>query len=134
MRRRSAFALGLSIVRENDDPVLVPLRVIPATTFLQRLVGLLGRKSWSDRKCLWLSPCSSIHTFGMRFTIDVVFVDKGMRVLGFSDAVPPNRIRVAPKGTASVLELSEGNRRRTGINLDDLLNFDLMDSQPNKQE
>lgn len=124
MKPRLDISNGLSIVRGKEVSGSTSLRVIPATTFLQRLVGLLGRKDLSDHQCLWLSPCSSIHTFGMRFSIDVIFLDKNKRVLGFSDSVKPNRIRVSPKGTASVLELSEGNRSRTGIDLDDLLNFD----------
>lgn len=114
----------LVVTNAEGGSLITTVVVTPATTFLRRLVGLLGRGYLPDDECLWLHPCASIHTFGMRFTIDVVFLNKDMRVIGVSDHVHPNKIRLAPKGTTSVLELSEGNRSRTGINLDDLLNFD----------
>ncbi len=103
-----------------ETKVLVKL----ATTFLQRLIGLLSARQLSDYQGLIIAPCSSIHTFGMRFTIDVVFLDKSNRVIGYADSVRPNRIRMAPKGGEKVLEIAEGNRSRTGINLDDYLIFD----------
>lgn len=114
----------LVITKADGGSLTTHIVVVPATTFLRRLVGLLGRGFLPDDECLWLQPCTSIHTFGMRFGIDVVFLDQNRRVKGFSDGVKPNRIRFAPRGTVSVLELSEGNRSRTGINLDDQLNFD----------
>ena len=103
---------------------VLPQKIYIASTFWGRLVGLLGRRSLSDAEGLLLIPCGDIHTFGMRFTIDVIFLDKSGKVIGFSDGVSPNRIRVSPGGTHSVLELSDGNRKRTGINLDDRLIFD----------
>lgn len=122
---RAKLSTGrLVITKAEGDSLVTNVVVTSATTFLRRLLGLLGRGYLPDHECLWLQPCASIHTFGMRFTIDVVFLNKDMRVVGFSDHVHPNKIRLAPKGTTSVLELSEGNRSRTGINLDDLLNFD----------
>lgn len=100
------------------------LDVVIASTFWSRLVGLLGRSVLADHEGLLLEPCTDIHTLGMRFPIDVVFVDNQMKVLGFSDAVPPNKLRFSPRGTYAVLEVAVGNRKRTGINLDDYLIFD----------
>ena len=124
MTKSDSTQRRLAIVKNNGNTQGTSIGIVFATTFLRRLIGLLGRRVMSNEEGLWLYPCASIHTFGMRFVIDVVFLDKNQRVVGFADAVPPNRIRVAPKGTVGVLELSEGNLRRTGINLDDLLNFD----------
>lgn len=95
-----------------------------ADTFWRRLVGLLNRSSLDTRQGLLLSPCGSIHTFAMRFSIDVVFLDGEGRVLGYADNVSPNRVRFAPKGTRKVLEVAHGNRSRTGIHLEDYLIFD----------
>ena len=104
------------------DATSVNIRV--ADTFFSRLVGLLSRKSLTNTEGLLLKPCASIHTIGMRFSIDVVFLDRENKVLGFADSVQANRFRFAPRRTASVLEIAEGNRIRTGINLDDYLIFD----------
>lgn len=100
------------------------LKVLVADGFFGRLIGLLSRKSLPDTEGLLLVPCASIHTFGMRFSIDVIFLDRENKVLGHADEVIPNRIRNAPRGTHKVLELAQGNRIRTGINLDDYLIFD----------
>ena len=99
-------------------------RVRVADTFLTRLVGLLSRSSIDLDEGLLIVPCASIHTFFMRFSIDLVFLDKDNKVLGTCSNVRPNRVRVAPKRTHSVLEIAEGNVKKTGIHLDDLLIFD----------
>ena len=100
------------------------LKVTLADNFWRRLIGLLLHRSLPNDEALLLVPCASIHTFGMRIAIDVIFLDKQNKVLGFSDHVVPYRIRSAPKGTVKVLEIAQGNRMRTGINLDDYLVFD----------
>lgn len=113
------------IIRDKSgDSLATELNIVIASTFWSRLVGLLGRSALADHEGLLLKPCTDIHTFGMKFPIDVVFVDNRMKVLGFSDAVPPNKLRFSPRGTYAVLEVADGNRKRTGINLDDYLIFD----------
>jgi hypothetical protein len=100
------------------------VKVAVADTFLSRFIGLLGRSGLGVEEALLIKPCASIHTFFMRFPIDLVFLDKQNRVLRICTAVGPNRVRLGPRGTVSVLEVAEGNVRRTGIHLDDVLLFD----------
>lgn len=95
-----------------------------ADTFYTRLVGLLNRSMLNESEGLLIKPCSSIHTVGMRFAIDLVFLDSKNKVLGLCSHVAPYKFKVAPKGTVSVLEVSQGNVKRTGIHLDDILLFD----------
>lgn len=102
----------------------ISMRVELANTFWSRLVGLLNRSWLDDNQGILLIPCTSIHTFGMRFAIDVIFLGRDGRVLGFADGVKSNRIRMAPRGTVMVMEVADGNRSRTGIHLDDCLIFD----------
>ena len=122
MAERSDYQL--SIQHPEGGVVGTDLRVVFADTFFSRLVGLLSRRALSYQEGLLLYPCASIHTIGMRFPIDVLFLDKKNKVLGVADGVFPNRLRFAPKGTDKVLEIAHGNRTRTGINLDDYLIFD----------
>src|SRR3990167_404100 len=122
MASRRSLQLGIRSDIGLNRPT--SLRVMLADNFWSRLVGLLLHRSLPNDKALLLVPCASIHTFGMRITIDVIFLDKQNKVLGFSDHVTPNRIRSAPRGTVKVLEIAQGNRMRTGINLDDYLVFD----------
>ncbi|MFT3804527.1 MAG: DUF192 domain-containing protein [Burkholderiaceae bacterium] len=62
-----------------------------ARRFDQRLIGLLGRKRLPDDQALWIEPCSGVHTFGMRFAIDVVFLDRHDRIVRIVTGLPPRR-------------------------------------------
>ena len=91
------------------------LNVYTANTFCQRLRGLLGRPQLGDDEALHIQPCSDVHSFGMSYPIDVVFLgDKG-NVLDIK-TLKPNRIALC-KGAKSVVELREGAARQHGIEL-----------------
>lgn len=79
-----------------------------ACSFQSRCMGLLSRSAMLKSEGLLLIPGGSIHTLGMRFPIDVVFLNRQMRILGLAEHVRPWRVRVAPKGTRRVLELAAG--------------------------
>jgi uncharacterized membrane protein (UPF0127 family) len=72
-----------------------------------RKKGLLGRDSLPEGTALIIAPCQAIHTFSMRFAIDVAFVAKDGRVLKVRQAVPRRRIAVALRAFA-VIELAAG--------------------------
>jgi uncharacterized protein len=74
----------------------------------KRLFGLMGRKHLPQGHGLFLRPCSSIHTFFMRFPIDVVFIDRDNRVVKLCPAVKPWRFVLGGKGAHAVLELPAG--------------------------
>jgi uncharacterized protein len=84
------------------------LNLAVAHTLLTRLKGLLGRSAFPAGQGLWIRPCNSIHTFGMKFPIDVVFLDKGNRVVGVAKALRPNRISRIYRSANSVIELPAG--------------------------
>lgn len=83
-------------------------RVRLANTVLSRSIGLLVRRQLAADEGLLLAPGGSIHTFGMRFAIDVIFLDAELRVRALSRRVRPWRISLAPPQTAFVLELPAG--------------------------
>lgn len=67
-------------------------KMVFASRFSSRLKGLLGTNcSWGESGILVLAPCKSIHTFGMRYCIDVAFVDKTGVVLRSERNIPPCR-------------------------------------------
>lgn len=96
-------------------------RVYMAHSFQSRCLGLLSRSAIPKEEGLLLVPGGTIHTLGMRFPIDVVFLNRQMRILGLAEHVRPWRIRVAPRGTRRVLELAAGqisaHRLKEGIYL-----------------
>ncbi len=86
-------------------------RIRRAATFATRLRGLLGRDALDEGEGLLIEPCSGIHTFFMRFSIDVLFLDDDGRVVQALDAVAPWRAsRIYPKAR-KVLELPAGTSR-----------------------
>ena len=85
------------------------LQVTVARSFWARLRGLLGRKSLTVGEALLLSPCHGIHTWGMRFAIDVVFLSVSGEVLASHARVAPWQFRRGPKGTFMTLELAAGS-------------------------
>ncbi len=90
-------------------------RVHMACSFRSRCTGLLRRRSMPEDEGLLLMPGSSVHTLGMRFNIDVVFLSRQMRVLALAENVTPWRIVIAPKGTARVLEFAAGKIAATQL-------------------
>jgi len=82
--------------------------VLAATRFVQRLRGLIGRRPLEKGAGLLLDPGGSVHTFGMRFPIDVVFLDRYRNILDTRGSIAPNRICLAPRRTSSTLELPAG--------------------------
>ena len=72
---------------------------------------------------LWISPCESVHSFGMKFTIDVVYLDKKKRVKKVRKAMVPRRIS-ACLTAHSVLELPEGTIEATRTEPGDQLEFE----------
>ena len=90
------------------------LAVRIATRFLARARGLLAGPPLEPDEALLIAPCSSIHTFGMRYPIDVVFLDRNARVTRVCPQVPAGRIRFG-WGAAAVLELRAGQAARLGL-------------------
>jgi uncharacterized membrane protein (UPF0127 family) len=78
-----------------------------ANTVLKRMVGLLNRGQFDKGEGLLLDRCYGIHTFGMRFPIDVLFLDKDLHVIRAVKALPPYRTCVVKK-SVYVLEVPVG--------------------------
>lgn len=78
-----------------------------ATSLGARLRGLLGTRALSPGSSLLIAPCAAIHTFGMRFSIDVVFLDRRGRIIRIDTAVAPWRMRWCWRANA-VIEMSAG--------------------------
>lgn len=94
-----------------------------ADRLLARVKGLLGTKQLPRGEALILDPCNSIHTFFMRYAIDVVFLDRSRRVVALLDSVPPFRLSPVFWKARLCIELSAGACREVGIKVGDLLAF-----------
>lgn len=87
-----------------------------------RRKGLLGRSGLSAGEGLWIVPCESVHTFGMKFPIDLVYLDRKKKVKKVRSAVPPWRMS-ACLSAHSVLELASGTVSTTKTRPGDTLEF-----------
>ena len=94
-----------------------------ANSFWKRLRGLLGRRALENGEGLWIVPCRGVHTHGMTFDIDVLFLDANLRVLACEEHFKPGRISGLRWGAKSVLELSAGSVRRSGTCIGDKIEF-----------
>jgi uncharacterized membrane protein (UPF0127 family) len=89
------------------DGRLLLSRVMLAENVLERMRGLLGRPPLADDQGLLISPCSSVHTFGMGYPIDLVFLDRAWQIRRIVAALRPLRMAWAP-GAHMTLELAPG--------------------------
>jgi uncharacterized membrane protein (UPF0127 family) len=88
----------------------------------KRSKGLLGRKLLAPGEGMWIVPCESIHTFAMKFPIDLVYLDRNHRIKKVKNAVPPWRLS-ACLSAHSILELPAGAIRNTQTQAGDQLEF-----------
>jgi uncharacterized membrane protein (UPF0127 family) len=93
-----------------------------ADTAAKRNRGLLGRESLSPGEGLWILPCESVHTFWMRFSIDLVYLDGKTCIRKLVSEVRPWRLSGC-FWARSVLELPSGTIRETQTQLGDTLEF-----------
>lgn len=99
----------------------VAARVRLANTALARLRGLIGRRQLEPDEGLWLRPSSGVHTLWMRFAIDVIFLDRELRVVKLVENLRPFRLTLPNLAATSVLELSAHAIRRAGLQVGDRL-------------
>jgi uncharacterized membrane protein (UPF0127 family) len=98
----------------------VALEVDVAATRAARRRGLLGRESLGANEGLLLSPCKAVHTVGMRFPIDVIFIDRDGRAVRIVRSLSPWRIAMSARAKA-VIELAAGQAAAGDIQVGDLL-------------
>ncbi len=79
-----------------------------ADNFYTRLVGLLRDKTLEHGDGLWIKPCNSIHSIGMKFKFDAIFLDKDLRVVHLVREMGPWQISKMVFSAESVLELPAG--------------------------
>ena len=105
---RRMVARNVSVNRVLAD------RVGVADTRASRAVGLLSRTGLEPGEALWIVPSRGVHTWGMRFAIDVLALDEAGTVIDCVSNLKPWRLRLPRRGTAGVLELPAGTLAASG--------------------
>ena len=86
-------------------------RLMVPRTFVGRGLGLMFRRRLQPGLGMWIAPCSGIHTFFMRFAIDAVFVDRGLKIVRVAPDLRPWRVVPLVFGAHGVIELPAGTVR-----------------------
>ena len=108
----------MALIATNlDTGALVADNVAVADTRATRAVGLLSRSGLNPGEALWIVPSRGVHTWWMRFTIDVLALNESGVVVDRVAGLKPWRIRLPRRGTAGVLELPEGAIVATGTEI-----------------
>jgi protein-S-isoprenylcysteine O-methyltransferase Ste14 len=99
-------------------------RLRSAHTHWSRLRGLLGTRGLAPGEGLWLRPCRQVHMVGMRYPVDVVFLDDETRVVRAIPALAPGRVSPRVPSATSVVELPAGTVARVGLAEGDRITID----------
>lgn len=98
-------------------------RIETADSFWARFRGLLGRSGLDEGEGLLISPCRSIHCFGMRFAIDAIFLDKDYRVVSIHPDMSPGAM-ASNRKARYVLELKAGEAERHHLEIGEQLRIE----------
>lgn len=104
---------------------LVGSRVQVADTWWGRLRGYLGRGEPQPGEGILLIPCKAVHTCGMRYDLDIIFLDNKGRILDLVSRMRPWRSTKRIAGARYVLEVPAGTVEETGTQVGDLLSWQL---------
>lgn len=121
---RTTGAWGLRIARTG---ALLATRAELAGSSKTRTRGLLGRDGLDEGAALVLAPCQGVHTFGMRFAIDIVGVARNGTVVTIRSRVPRRRVALSLRSFA-IVELPAGAGQRADLRVGDLLSGVVLDS------
>jgi hypothetical protein len=110
-------------IRNATKGTVVATAADIADTSKTRKTGLLKHKSLPSGEGLWITPCEGIHTIGMKFAIDVLFLNPDRKVLKVRNAMAPLRMSLCLRAH-SVLELPAGTAAATATAPGDVLEFE----------
>ncbi len=103
MKNRKIF----NVLTLNNDTILE--NVYLADSYISRLKGLMGRSKIDFNEGLLIRPCNSIHTFFMKFNLDIVFIDENFKVIDIYFDLAPWKISKIYKDAKFVIEAKSGS-------------------------
>lgn len=94
---------------------VVSANLMTADSFFKRLKGLMFTKELPEQDALHIIPCNEIHTFFMKYSIDVLYLDKDKKIVHIDEEMEPGKIGKKIKNAISVVELPGGRIRLAGL-------------------
>ncbi len=118
----AAVEKRLRVTNRRSGSQLASFAGIANTSELRRR-GLLKHSSLEEGDGLWIAPCEAVHSFGMKFAIDVLYLNKQKKILKIRPNMVKSRISLCLRAH-SVLELPAGMAAKTGTQVGDELEFE----------
>lgn len=103
------------ILKNKKHNQVIANKIHVCRGYFSRIKGLLGSSRIEDKEACWIIPCGSVHTFGMKYAIDVYFLDKKHKIIGIVKDLKPNRVSPLFWFAHSVLELATGIDRNCTV-------------------
>ena len=101
----------MGVIQNLTNQVTLARRVRLCRSFWSRLKGLLGTSELARDEACWIDPCNSVHTIGMKYPIDVYFLNKENEVISIVQDLRPNRILPINFRARTVIEFKYGPKR-----------------------
>ena len=115
------MTIGMPRLYHATSGACLAERLEIANTAWTRLCGLMFRRTLAQGHALWIRPCNGVHTFWMRFAIDVIYLDRELRVVRLIENLRPFRLTMPQRTARSVIELPAHTIAQAGIRLGDQL-------------
>ena len=115
---------GFSLILKNiTKDKIIAEDIIVADSFFKRLKGLMFTKELSPQAGMYIYPCSSIHTFFMNYTIDVLYLDVNNKILAIDEDMKPRKVGKIVRGAVAVVELNSGRVKETNTRIGQTVQF-----------
>jgi len=105
----------MDICRVLTGDIVMAYKVRVADSFITRFIGLLRDKGLNDDEGLLITKCRQVHTIGMKFNIDVIFLSCEDKIIHIESKMKPYKISKYVKDACKVLELKEGAAEKYGL-------------------
>jgi uncharacterized membrane protein (UPF0127 family) len=103
------------VIQESGQ--LVGHHIAEAYSFLRRLRGLMLTNALSEGYGLHIRPCRAVHSFFMKYSIDVLHLDQAGQIVGMEQRLAPGNLGETFRGTRSIVELPAGTLEQTGVRI-----------------
>ncbi|GAA0591086.1 DUF192 domain-containing protein [Virgibacillus siamensis] len=112
----------MKLVNKNTGDVIAT-NVQTAYSFWRRFRGLMLKENMPEGSALHIAPCPSIHTFFMKFSIDILYLNKENEIVGVEKELAPGKIGKRFAGGYSVIEFPTGGICDLAVHIGDTLDF-----------
>ncbi|MDD2211520.1 MAG: DUF192 domain-containing protein [Clostridia bacterium] len=119
---------GMRIARIRKNGILIADQVSIADSFFKRLTGLLKHQSLAGEAGILLSPCKQVHTIGMKFSIDVIFLSVNDQIVHIEHSMPPGKFSKYVRSADRVLEVKAGLVLKQELKPGDHLHIEILES------